>query len=145
MYHYVNNVVPYPHALVVEDEKNISSLIQSVLEKNHFEVDVFDDPFLSLALFNDDPVKYGLVIYDMSIKQLSAFEFLRQVRAINPDVKFVLITTVAIKPAEFNKVLPSITIDGFLEKQSLSGQLLSCVNKILGPRKIGKANIGKYR
>ncbi len=145
MYHYVNNVVPHPHVLVVEDEKNTSSIIQLVLEENHFDVDVFDDPFLSLALFNDDPVKYGLVIYDMSIKQLSAFEFLRQVRVINPDVKFILITTVEIKPTEFSKVLPSVTIDGFLEKQSLLGQLLPCVNKILGPRKIGKENIGRYR
>ncbi len=145
MYHHVNNVVPSTHILAIEDEKSASLMMQSMLEQNHFEVDVFDDPFLSLALFNDDPVKYGLVIYDMSIKQMSAFEFLRQVKAINPDVKFILITTVKIKPVEFNKVLPSITIDGFLEKQSLSGQLLQCVNKILGPRKIGKANLGKYR
>ncbi|HEY8109560.1 MAG TPA: response regulator [Candidatus Nitrosotenuis sp.] len=130
---------------MVEDDRGISALIKSMLEKSHFEVHMFDDPFLSLAIFSDDPVGYGMVIYDMSIKQMSAFEFLRQVRTINPDIKFVMITTVEIKPAEFSKVLPSITVDGFLEKQSLPSHIMQCVTKILGPDKIGKTNLGKYR
>jgi DNA-binding NtrC family response regulator len=145
MYGDTNSVIPCRQILVVEDDRGISALIKSMLEKSHFEVHMFDDPFLSLAIFSDDPVGYGMVIYDMSIKQMSAFEFLRQVRTINPDIKFVMITTVEIKPAEFSKVLPSITVDGFLEKQSLPSHIMQCVTKILGPDKIGKTNLGKYR
>ncbi len=141
----MHSMIPYQRILVVEDDPNVASLVKSMLEKNHFEVHVFDDPFLSLAVFKDDPVGYGLIICDMSIKQMSAFEFLRHIREENPDIKFIMITTIEIKPTEFTKMLPSVTVDGFLEKQSLASQIIPCINKILAPRKIGKSNLGKYR
>lgn len=145
MYSHISNIIPYQRILVVEDDPNIASLIKSMLENNHFEVHVFDNPFLSLAVFKDDPIGYGLIICDMSIKQMSAFEFLRHIREENPDIKFIMITTIQIKPAEFAKMLPSVTVDGFLEKQFLANQILPCVNKILASCKIGKSNLGKYR
>jgi two-component SAPR family response regulator len=76
---------------------------------------------------------------------MSAFEFLKQAREENPDVKFVLITAVEIKSAEFIKVLPSLHIDAFLDKQSLQDKLEPTISKLLGPRKLARSNIGKYR
>lgn len=141
----MSGIIPYRQVLVVEDESGVGSLIKSTLEKNHFEVHVFDDPVLSLTIFRDDPVGYFLVIYDTSIKQMSAFEFLRQVKEENPDVRIVLITTIKIKPTEFSKVLPSLNVDGFLQKRYISSQIIPCINKILGPRRIGRSDVGMYR
>lgn len=141
----MNSIIPHSQILVATDDQSMAASIKSVLENNHFVVHVFSDPFLALTVFKDDPLGYNLIIYDIATKQLSAFEFLRQIREDNPDIKFILITTFEIKPAEFSKVLPSITIDGFLEKQSLQDTIVPTINKILGPRKIAKSNIGKYR
>jgi len=131
--------------LVVADEKNIAELIKSILEENHFEVHLLDDPFLALDAFKDDPIRYHIIMYDLSIRKMSAFEFLKQAREENPDVKFVLITTVEIMPSEFDKVLPSLRIDGFLYKQSLSSKIKPTISNLFGPRRLARSNVDKYR
>lgn len=131
--------------LVVEDEKKTVDLIKSKLEANHFRVHILEDPFFALDVFRDDPISYNLIIYDLSIRKMSAFEFLKQAREENPDVKFVLVTAVEIKSSEFSKVLPTLRIDAFLDKQSISDKIGPTVSKLLGSRRMARSNVGKYR
>ena len=139
------NIIRHRQILVVEDEKNTGDLIKSKLEANRFEVHVLEDPFLALDVFRDDPIGYSLILYDLSTRQMSAFEFLKQAREENPDIKFVLVTAVEIKSSEFSKVLPTLHIDGFLDKQSLQDKIEPTVSRLLGPRRLARSNIGKYR
>lgn len=142
---YTESVIRSLQILVVEDKKNTAELIKSVLEANHFRVHILEDPFLALDVFRDDPISYNLIIYDLSIRKMSAFEFLKQARDENPDVKFVLITAVEIKSAEFSKVLPSLHINAFLDKQTMSDKIGPTISGLLGPRRMARSNIGKYR
>jgi hypothetical protein len=44
----------------------------------------------------------------------------------------LLITTFEIKPVEFNTVLPSVKIEGSIEKPFLLNKIIPSVNEILG-------------
>lgn len=116
--------------LVVEDDSDTATSLRSLLEKNHFRTHVLEDPLLALDIFKENPLDYALIIYDVTVRYMSAFEFLRQVREKNPDIKFILITTIEIKPSEFRKFLPTIHIDGFVEKYSISNNLIPAIQKM---------------
>ena len=116
--------------LVVEDDSETATSLRSLLERNQFRIHVFEDPLLALDVFKENPSDYVLIVYDVTVRYMSAFEFLRQVREKNPDIKFILITTIEIKPSEFSKFLPTIQIDGFVEKRSISTKLIPAVHKM---------------
>lgn len=139
------SITNHSKTLVVEEDQKTAELIKSLLGQNHIEAHAFADPLLAIEVFRDDPVGYNLIICDMSVKQLSVFEFLRQVREENPDIRFVLVSTVEIKSTEFTKVLPSIRIDGFVKKSSIQDELMPLITKLFGSRKITRSNVGKYR
>ncbi len=57
----------------------------------------------------------------------------RKVKAINPNVKVVLMTAFEIRGSEFSKVFPSTQVDGFVQKpfgmRGLTNKLLSLIGE----------------
>ncbi len=47
---------------------------------------------------------------------LSGIQLARKVKAVNPNVKVVLMTAFEIRDNEFSKVFPSTQVDGFVQK-----------------------------
>jgi DNA-binding NtrC family response regulator len=102
--------------LVVDDDYNIASLIRIGLEKIGFLVSSFTDPLLALEEFTKNPSDYEVVISDVRMHSMNGYEFVKQVKKISPKANVILMTAFEIEDKEFHHILPSIKIDGFLQK-----------------------------
>ena len=104
--------------LVVDDDYDIASLIKISLEKIGLSVSSFTDPSLALEEISKRPSEYELVISDIRMPSMNGYEFVKQVTKMNPKVNVILMTAfeIEIEDKEFHRILPSIKIDGFLQK-----------------------------
>ena len=118
--------------MIVEEDRNMALSIKLALEASDFLVEMFTDPLLALDEFKKNSQDYSLIIIDMKMINMSAFEFMRKIKIKDPDIKVLLITTFEIKPLEFSRVLPTVKIEGLIEKPSLLNKIIPSVNKILG-------------
>jgi DNA-binding response OmpR family regulator len=120
------------HILVLDDDFDIVSLIKILLQKNHFNVFAFTDPFLALEHFELNSKDYGLVLSDVRMPGMPGFEFVRKVRKIEPNVKILLMSAFEISDLEFSRALPSDTkIDGFVQKPVLPKELVKLIKNTL--------------
>ncbi len=129
---FMKNMPHRKKIMVVEEEHNMAISIKLSLEENDFPVEMHTDPVLALKEFNKNAHDYSLMIIDLKMIRMSAFEFMRETKVKNPDLKVLLITTFEIKQPEFNRVLPTVKIEGLIEKPSLLNKIIPSVNKILG-------------
>jgi DNA-binding NtrC family response regulator len=116
--------------LVVDDDHDITSLIKIGLEKIGLSMSSFIDPSLALEEFRNKPSDYELVISDVRMPSMNGYEFVKQVKKINPKVKVILMTAFEIEDKEFHRVLPLIKIDGFLQKPFSISKLYDMLKEI---------------
>lgn len=128
----MKNAVQRKKIMVVEEERNMALSIKLALETNGFPVEMFTDPLLALDEFKKNSDDYSLIIIDMKMISMSPFELMRKTKTKEPDIKVLLITSFEIKPLEFSRVLPTVKIEGLIEKPSLLNKIIPSVNKILG-------------
>jgi CheY-like chemotaxis protein len=62
-------------------------LIKNGLEKIGLSVSSFTDPSLALEEFINKPSDYELVISDIRMPSMNGYEFVKQVKKINPKSK----------------------------------------------------------
>jgi YesN/AraC family two-component response regulator len=79
-------------------------------------VEAFTHPQEALQSFKSDAESYCLVLTDVRMPILSGIQLSKKVKAINPNVKVVLMTAFEIRDYEFSKVFPSTQVDGFVQK-----------------------------
>jgi two-component SAPR family response regulator len=71
-----------------------------------------------------------MVLSDIRMPGMNGYEFLKQVKNINPQVKVIFMTAFDIDDKEFYNVLPSIKVDAFLQKPFSIQQLNDVIAKI---------------
>jgi YesN/AraC family two-component response regulator len=59
---------------------------------------------------------YSIVISDIRMPTMNGYEFIKKVKEIKKEIKEILMTAFEINEKEFHNVLPSIKVDGFLQK-----------------------------
>ena len=64
---------------------------------------------------------------------MNGFEFVRRVKEIKPGVKvmLMLMTAFVIRQTEFEKVLPSTKIDGFIQKPGTTKSICATIERVL--------------
>jgi DNA-binding NtrC family response regulator len=103
--------------LVVDDEYDIIDLIKQSFEIDGQRVCAFTSPDVALKHFSSnakDP--HSVVISDIRMPCMNGYEFVKQVKKINPKVKVILMSAFEIEPNEFSNILPDVKIDDFLQK-----------------------------
>jgi DNA-binding NtrC family response regulator len=116
--------------LIVDDDYDIASFVKTSVEKMGLSVSSFTDPSLALEEFSNKPSDYELVISDIRMPSMNGYEFVKQVKKINSKVNVILMTAFEIEDKEFHSILPSIKIDGFLQKPFSITQLSDTIRKI---------------
>jgi DNA-binding NtrC family response regulator len=76
--------------MVVDDEQAISDVIKAGLEKNGYEIVVFNDS--QKALDNYVAGKYELIITDIRMPKLNGFELYRLIVSKDPNAKIVFMS-----------------------------------------------------
>jgi YesN/AraC family two-component response regulator len=122
-----------PRIMVVDDEKDILSIIKRGLEsKNRFQVDTFIDAENALESLKKRPNDYyDLVLTDIRMPKINGFELYRRIKESNPKMKIVFITAFEINKDEFTKVIPSVDVLDFISKPVSMSTLITKLNLIL--------------
>ena len=103
--------------LVVDDERDIANQIKRSLESvDGFKACTFTDPFAALEHFNLGCEDHQIVISDIRMPGMNGYEFVKQIKKINPQVKIILMSSFEINDNELLDVLPDVKIDTFLQK-----------------------------
>jgi CheY-like chemotaxis protein len=103
--------------LVLDVEADIATIVKKSLQDLGFRVSAFTDPIVALEYFKlNFKICCSMVISDIRMPGLNGYGFVRKVKAINPEVKIILMTAFEINNIELSKVLPGIKIDAFLQK-----------------------------
>jgi two-component system, OmpR family, response regulator ChvI len=76
--------------LIVDDEPDITSAFDMILEMNGFEVDTYNDPLLALSNFKPD--LYGLALLDIRMPKMNGFELYKKIKDIDNRIKVCFIT-----------------------------------------------------
>ena len=62
--------------LIVDDEPDITSTFDMILQMNGFEVNSYNDPLLALSNFKPD--LYGLALIDIRMPKMNGFELYKK-------------------------------------------------------------------
>jgi DNA-binding NtrC family response regulator len=103
---------------ILDDEIDITSVIEQSLQGLGFRVSVFTDPVVALEYFKSNfKICCSMVISDIRMPGLSGYEFAIKVKGIKPECKIILMSAFEINDIELSKVLRDIKIiDAFLQK-----------------------------
>ena len=122
-----------PRIMVVDDEKDILSIVKRGLEsKNRFQVEIFIDAESALTSLKENSNEYyDLVLTDIRMPKINGFELYRRIKESSPSMKIVFITAFEINKEEFSKVIPSLDVVDFISKPVSMSTLISKLNSIL--------------
>jgi DNA-binding NtrC family response regulator len=115
--------------LLLDDEFDITFSFKQGLEDKGYNVFGFTDPLLALDHFQMNSERYGLVISDIRMPEISGYEFIKKVKDIKPIVKVFLMTAFRIDDIEYRRELPFIKVDEFIQKPILLEDFTSAVSK----------------
>jgi DNA-binding NtrC family response regulator len=103
--------------VVVDDEHDIVNQIKRFLEAmDGFKVYTFTDPFAALEHFNSECKGNHIVISDIRMPGMNGYEFVKQVKKIDPQVKIILMSSFERSENNILDLLPEVKIDTFLQK-----------------------------
>ncbi len=76
--------------LVLDDERNIVTVLKAILEKRNFQVDGFTDPREALDALRKGP--YDAAVTDLYMPDIDGMAFLEEVKRLYPGLPVVMIT-----------------------------------------------------
>ena len=135
-----------PHILIVDDEPDILSTLERLVKSEGFDVVTAGNGKEALNLFQK--VRVDLVISDVRMPEMDGIELMRQVKKIDKDIEFIILTGFAsvenavdamreggasdylTKPLDNPDILIH-TINNVLERQALRQQNKKLVEKLL--------------
>jgi CheY-like chemotaxis protein len=115
--------------LLVEDEEQVRSLAQRILERAGYAVVVAPDGQAAVALANRHPGPIHLLVVDMMLPGLSGRELAAQLTIHRPAIKVLYISGTTDDAIARHRVLAPGT--EFLQKPFALGQLLQKIRKVL--------------
>lgn len=115
--------------LFVDDEDYLAEVGKEMLEDYGYTVDIATDPVKALALFNQAPDRYHLLVSDYTMPGMKGDELVIQIHGIRPDLPVILcsgthveaelsdqcrITRVLLKPFDMEALLAVVreVLDG---------------------------------
>ena len=114
--------------LLVDDESDIVNLFQDFLENRNYDVVGFTNPLEALQHYKINWNRYGLVISDIRMPEMTGFDLLKNIKKLDATILFFLMS--AYDTIEFSE-LEGIKIDGFIQKPIRIKELLPIVEKHL--------------
>jgi len=118
------------YILAVDDDSDIVTLIEQVLQRHRFKVSAFTDPAMALEDFKVNCKDCSLILSDIRMPGMNGYEFVRKLKEIDNQIKVILMTAFEINDREFHNLLPDIKIDAFLQKPFHMQQLNEVIEKI---------------
>jgi two-component system, OmpR family, response regulator ChvI len=117
--------------LIVDDEPDITSTFDMILQMNGFEVDTYNDPISALSNFK--PGMYGLALLDIRKPKMNGFELYKKIKDIDKNIEACFITAFEDYREEFKESFPELEeAKYFIRKPKAIEDLVKHVATILG-------------
>lgn len=100
--------------LVIDDDLAIRVLLQAVLKRMHFDVDLAEDGAVGLEKLRHDP-SYDLILLDLMMPRVNGYEFIEQVGQEYPDVRPHIIVFTAAGKRGVDKISPESICNSILK------------------------------
>ena len=115
--------------LVVDDEENIREVVEATLLASGYRVLTAEDGEVALRLYEEHKDEIKVVLTDLMMPKKDGVTAIREMRALNPQVKVIVTTGVRLSGyhAEANKVGFGV----FLPKPYTADELLTALDKVL--------------
>lgn len=132
---YELDMASHKHIMVVDDEKELAKLFGIYLNNTGLKTTIFANPLQALKHFTQNHYTYSMIIIDFKMNSLNGLELAKRIRAINADVKIVIITAYPIREfMESNEFLQA-KISAVLIKPIRLSELKNKINEIFYEQK----------
>jgi two-component system catabolic regulation response regulator CreB/two-component system response regulator ChvI len=115
--------------LVVDYEHDSNLLLKTILERNGFIVDCFDDPFVAMKNFRSN--LFSLIILNIKLPELNGFQLYREIRKRDKKVKVCFITDGEMYYGVYTDIFNSLDENSFIRKPINYDDLLERLGKII--------------
>ena len=122
---------PKGRILLVDDERDINTVVKKGLERVGFKVRAFNNPLNALSNF--EAGSYDVALLDIRMPSMNGFELYKKLRAIDSKIKVCFITAFEMYEEEFKKLFPSYEVRCFIKKPIKLTDLIVEIEKILLP------------
>lgn len=122
---------PKGRILVVDDERDINTVVKKGLERVGFKVRAFNNPLDALSIF--EAGSYDVALLDIRMPSMNGFELYKKLREIDSKIKVCFITAFEMYEEEFKKLFPSYEVRCFIKKPIKLTDLIVEIEKILLP------------
>ena len=119
--------------LFVDDEKAITDMIQKVLEKLGYRVEVRLNPVEALDLFQSKPDTFDLVITDMTMPRMTGQKLAEKLKEIRWDIPVIICT--GYSPLIDEEQAKQLGIDGYLMKPVFMSKIAKEIRRVLDQSK----------
>jgi DNA-binding NtrC family response regulator len=125
------HAAPRRKILLVDDEADVVSTFQMILEMNGFEVEAYTSPISALSNFK--PNEFGLLILDIRMPVMNGFELFKRIKNIESNVEACFITAYEDYREEFKESFPMLDeAKYFIRKPKAIEDLVNHVSTLLG-------------
>jgi two-component system, OmpR family, response regulator ChvI len=126
-----SNVAKRRKILLVDDDADVVSTFQMILEMNGFEIEAYTSP--TSALSNFKPNEFGLLILDIRMPVMNGFELFKRIKDIESNVEACFITAYEDYREEFKESFPMLDeAKHFIRKPKAIEDLVNHVSTLLG-------------
>jgi two-component system, OmpR family, response regulator ChvI len=122
---------PKGRILLVDDERDINTVVRKGLERVGFKVRAFNNPLDALSKF--EAGSYDVAILDIRMPSMNGFELYKKLRERDSKIKVCFITAFEMYEEEFKKLFPSYEVRCFIKKPIKLTDLITEIEKILLP------------
>jgi DNA-binding response OmpR family regulator len=122
---------PRGRILLVDDERDINTVVKKGLERVGFKVRTFNNPLDALSKF--EAGSYDVALLDIRMPSMNGFELYKKLREIDSKIKVCFITAFEMYEEEFKKLFPSYEVRCFIKKPIKLTDLIVEIEKILLP------------
>ena len=122
---------PKGRILLVDDERDINTVVKKGLERVGFKVRAFNNPLDALSNF--EAGSYDVALLDIRMPSMNGFELYKKLREIDSKIKVCFITAFEMYEEEFKKLFPSYEVSCFIKKPIKLTDLIAEIEKIFLP------------
>jgi DNA-binding response OmpR family regulator len=115
--------------LIVDDEKDITDVLEVGLARHGYRIEAFNDPVEALKHFKGG--RYDFAIFDIRMPNMNGFELYRAIRKEDENIAICFFSAFEIATAEFEKVFPEIRAQVFLKKPMAIAELAKRIGSLL--------------
>ena len=125
----------HPKILLVEDEPDVSAVVQSYFGRRGFSVSTTGSG--SEALLMIKALKPQLVLLDISLLELNGVEVLKQLREYDKDTKVVIITGQMHSAEDIDEIV-ALGVSGYRNKPLVLEEIEKLVYEVVGNKPLPK-------